>query len=243
MSLPVLVNVLVTLPLVLQLHSSPAAFDDHRHKNLTLIEGASYDGRAGIPFAAPPNHDTIDSNVCSRITGKTCSCGETCCCTRKFIVCLKRECCPLPNAVCCSTYCCVPGYTCADPGCAPIQGESNFLEMIVDKLSPSSSPEVQANAAENTMRYSPSSVSRIWALALEDLSSKSVWGVVCSNVLVSGLVRDGDLEGARKLFDEMLKRNFESWIGRQVHSYAYQVFDHLPQRDELCDHLPQPLCV
>ncbi|KAL9258301.1 Serine/threonine-protein phosphatase 6 regulatory subunit 3-like protein [Drosera capensis] len=64
--------------------------------------------------------------------------------------------------------------------------ESNLLEMIVDKLSPSSSPEVQANAAETLCAItrntgsvlamklsSPSSISRIWALALEDLNSKS----------------------------------------------------------------------
>ncbi|GAB2285110.1 hypothetical protein Dimus_019564 [Dionaea muscipula] len=64
--------------------------------------------------------------------------------------------------------------------------ESNLLEMIVDKLSPSSSPEVQANAAETlcaitrntgsalSMKLSsPSFVSRIFTLALEDSLSKS----------------------------------------------------------------------
>ncbi|GAB4825421.1 hypothetical protein Ancab_008294 [Ancistrocladus abbreviatus] len=64
--------------------------------------------------------------------------------------------------------------------------ESNLLEMIVDKLTPSSPPEVQANAAEAlcaitrntgsalaTKLSSPSFVSRIFALALEDLHSKS----------------------------------------------------------------------
>ncbi|KAL1817102.1 hypothetical protein DCAR_0521514 [Daucus carota subsp. sativus] len=64
--------------------------------------------------------------------------------------------------------------------------ESNLLEMIVDKLSPSSPPEVHANAAETlctvtrnapsplaTKLSSPSSVSRIFSHALEDSQSKS----------------------------------------------------------------------
>ncbi|KAL1817103.1 hypothetical protein DCAR_0521515 [Daucus carota subsp. sativus] len=64
--------------------------------------------------------------------------------------------------------------------------DSNLLEMIVDKLSPSSPPEVHANAAETlctvtrnvpsplaTKLSSPSSVSRIFSHALEDSQSKS----------------------------------------------------------------------
>ncbi|GAB2228554.1 hypothetical protein Droror1_Dr00022674 [Drosera rotundifolia] len=37
--------------------------------------------------------------------------------------------------------------------------------------------------------------------------------IMSSNVLISGLVRNGDLEGVRKLFDEMRERNVESWNG------------------------------
>ncbi|KAK4719882.1 hypothetical protein R3W88_018220 [Solanum pinnatisectum] len=64
--------------------------------------------------------------------------------------------------------------------------DSNLLEMIVDKLSPSSSPEVHANAAETlctitlnapsplaTKLSSPSFVARIFSHALEDSHSKS----------------------------------------------------------------------
>ncbi|WCJ41014.1 SIT4 phosphatase-associated family protein [Euphorbia peplus] len=64
--------------------------------------------------------------------------------------------------------------------------ESNLLEMIVDKLNPSSSPEVHANAAETlcaitrnapsalaTKLSSPSFVARIFSHALEDSNSKS----------------------------------------------------------------------
>ncbi|XP_062082091.1 uncharacterized protein LOC133788583 isoform X2 [Humulus lupulus] len=64
--------------------------------------------------------------------------------------------------------------------------ESNLLEMIVDKLSPSCPPEVHANAAETlcaitrnspsalaTKLSSPSFVARIFAHALEDSHSKS----------------------------------------------------------------------
>ncbi|KAL5832887.1 hypothetical protein ACOSQ3_016561 [Xanthoceras sorbifolium] len=64
--------------------------------------------------------------------------------------------------------------------------DSNLLEMIVDKLSPSSSPEVHANAAETlcaitrnapsalaTKLSSPSFVARIFGHALEDSHSKS----------------------------------------------------------------------
>nr|XP_004251140.1 serine/threonine-protein phosphatase 6 regulatory subunit 3-like isoform X1 [Solanum lycopersicum] len=64
--------------------------------------------------------------------------------------------------------------------------ESNLLEMIVDKLSPSCSPEVHANAAESlcaitrntpsplaTKLSSPSFVARIFGHALEDSPSKS----------------------------------------------------------------------
>ncbi|XP_047255938.1 serine/threonine-protein phosphatase 6 regulatory subunit 3 isoform X4 [Capsicum annuum] len=64
--------------------------------------------------------------------------------------------------------------------------ESNLLEMTVDKLSPSSSPEVHANAAEllcaitrntpsplTTKLSSPSFVARIFGHALEDSHSKS----------------------------------------------------------------------
>ncbi|MCD7457393.1 hypothetical protein HAX54_035016 [Datura stramonium] len=64
--------------------------------------------------------------------------------------------------------------------------DSNLLEMIVDKLSPSSSPEVHANAAESlcaitrntpsplaTKLSSPSFVARIFGHALEDSHSKS----------------------------------------------------------------------
>ncbi|KAH0715556.1 hypothetical protein KY285_009244 [Solanum tuberosum] len=64
--------------------------------------------------------------------------------------------------------------------------ESNLLEMIVDKLSPSCSPEVHANAAESlcaitrntpsplaTKLSSPSFVARIFGHALEDSHSKS----------------------------------------------------------------------
>ncbi|GAB4859225.1 hypothetical protein Ancab_010685 [Ancistrocladus abbreviatus] len=64
--------------------------------------------------------------------------------------------------------------------------ESNLLEMIVNKLSPCSPPEVQANAAETLCAItrntgsalaaklsSPSFVSRIFALALEDSHTKS----------------------------------------------------------------------
>ncbi|XP_062012099.1 uncharacterized protein LOC133728689 isoform X1 [Rosa rugosa] len=64
--------------------------------------------------------------------------------------------------------------------------ESNLLEMIVDKLSPSNSPEVHANAAETlsaitrnapsalaTKLSSPSFVTRIFDHALEDSPSKS----------------------------------------------------------------------
>ncbi|KAF3679971.1 serine/threonine-protein phosphatase 6 regulatory subunit 3 isoform X1 [Capsicum chacoense] len=64
--------------------------------------------------------------------------------------------------------------------------DSNLLEMIVDKLSPSSSPEVHANAAETlctitqnapsplaTKLSSPSFVARIFNHALEDSHSKS----------------------------------------------------------------------
>ncbi|XP_057526692.1 uncharacterized protein LOC130805885 [Amaranthus tricolor] len=64
--------------------------------------------------------------------------------------------------------------------------ESNLLEMIVDKLSPSCPPEVQANAAETlcaitrnmgsplaTKLSSPGFVARIFAHALEDSSTKS----------------------------------------------------------------------
>ncbi|GMY10332.1 serine/threonine-protein phosphatase 6 regulatory subunit 2-like isoform X1 [Fagus crenata] len=64
--------------------------------------------------------------------------------------------------------------------------ESNLLEMIVDKLSPSSSPEVHANAAETLCAItrnassalaiklsSPSFVARIFSHALEDSHSKS----------------------------------------------------------------------
>lgn len=64
--------------------------------------------------------------------------------------------------------------------------DSNLLEMIVDKLSPSCPPEVQANAAETLCAItrnmgsplaaklsSPSFVTRIFAHALEDSSTKS----------------------------------------------------------------------
>ncbi|CAB4282783.1 unnamed protein product [Prunus armeniaca] len=64
--------------------------------------------------------------------------------------------------------------------------ESNLLEMIVDKLSPSNSPEVHANAAETLSAItrnapsalanklsSPSFVARIFGHALEDSHSKS----------------------------------------------------------------------
>ncbi|XP_004241276.1 uncharacterized protein [Solanum lycopersicum] len=64
--------------------------------------------------------------------------------------------------------------------------DSNLLEMIVDKLSPSSSPEVHANAAETlctitlnapsplaTKLSSPSFIARIFSHALEDSHSKS----------------------------------------------------------------------
>ncbi|KAJ9188845.1 hypothetical protein P3X46_000205 [Hevea brasiliensis] len=64
--------------------------------------------------------------------------------------------------------------------------DSNLLEMIVDKLNPSSPPEVHANAAETlcaisrnapsalaTKLSSPSFVSRIFGHALEDSHSKS----------------------------------------------------------------------
>ncbi|KAK9280107.1 hypothetical protein L1049_013794 [Liquidambar formosana] len=64
--------------------------------------------------------------------------------------------------------------------------DSNLLEMIVDKLSPSSPPEVHANAAETlcsitrnapsplaTKLSSPSFVARIFSHALEDSHSKS----------------------------------------------------------------------
>ncbi|XP_031123229.1 serine/threonine-protein phosphatase 6 regulatory subunit 3-like isoform X2 [Ipomoea triloba] len=64
--------------------------------------------------------------------------------------------------------------------------ESNLLEMIVDKLSPSSPPEVHANAAETlcsitrnspsplaTKLSSPSFISRVFGHALEDSHSKS----------------------------------------------------------------------
>ncbi|KAL2938346.1 Serine/threonine-protein phosphatase 6 regulatory subunit 2 [Bienertia sinuspersici] len=64
--------------------------------------------------------------------------------------------------------------------------DSNLLEMIVDKLSPSCPPEVQANAAETLCAItrnmgsplaaklsSPSFVARIFAHALEDSSTKS----------------------------------------------------------------------
>ncbi|KAM3692360.1 hypothetical protein ACJW31_08G083200 [Castanea mollissima] len=64
--------------------------------------------------------------------------------------------------------------------------ESNLLEMIVDKLSPSSTPEVHANAAETLCAItrnassalaiklsSPSFVARIFGHALEDSHSKS----------------------------------------------------------------------
>ncbi|KAG5599042.1 hypothetical protein H5410_030412 [Solanum commersonii] len=64
--------------------------------------------------------------------------------------------------------------------------ESNLLEMIVDKLSPSSPPEVHANAAETlcaitrntpsplaTKLSSPSFVAKIFGHALEDSHSKS----------------------------------------------------------------------
>ncbi|KAM3302901.1 serine/threonine-protein phosphatase 6 regulatory subunit 3 isoform X1 [Capsicum chacoense] len=64
--------------------------------------------------------------------------------------------------------------------------ESNLLEMTVDKLSPSSSPEVHANSAEllcaitrntpsplTTKLSSPSFVARIFGHALEDSHSKS----------------------------------------------------------------------
>ncbi|CAN4119324.1 unnamed protein product [Withania somnifera] len=64
--------------------------------------------------------------------------------------------------------------------------DSNLLEMIVDKLSPSSSPEVHANAAETlcaitrntpsplaTKLSSPSFVARIFGDSLEDSHSKS----------------------------------------------------------------------
>ncbi|GAB2213950.1 hypothetical protein Drorol1_Dr00018278 [Drosera rotundifolia] len=40
--------------------------------------------------------------------------------------------------------------------------------------------------------------------------------IMSSNVLVSKLVRNGDLEGARKLFDEMPERNIELWNGMIV---------------------------
>nr|GMD22630.1 serine/threonine-protein phosphatase 6 regulatory subunit 3-like isoform X3 [Ipomoea batatas] len=64
--------------------------------------------------------------------------------------------------------------------------ESNLLDMIVDKLSPSSPPEVHANAAETlcsitrnspsplaTKLSSPSFISRVFGHALEDSHSKS----------------------------------------------------------------------
>ncbi|XP_065865021.1 uncharacterized protein [Euphorbia lathyris] len=64
--------------------------------------------------------------------------------------------------------------------------ESNLLEMIVDKLNPSSPPEVHANAAETLCAItrnapsalasklsSPSFVARIFSHALEDSNSKS----------------------------------------------------------------------
>ncbi|PWA88848.1 SIT4 phosphatase-associated family protein [Artemisia annua] len=69
--------------------------------------------------------------------------------------------------------------------------DSNLLEMIVDKLSPSSSPEVHANAAETLCAITrnvssplaiklstPSSVSRIFGHVLDDSHSKS--GLVSS---------------------------------------------------------------
>nr|GEW02474.1 serine/threonine-protein phosphatase 6 regulatory subunit 3-like isoform X1 [Tanacetum cinerariifolium] len=69
--------------------------------------------------------------------------------------------------------------------------DSNLLEMIVDKLSPLSSPEVHANAAETLCAITrnvssplasklstPSSVSRIFGHVLDDSHSKS--GLVSS---------------------------------------------------------------
>ncbi|CAN8295052.1 unnamed protein product [Cochlearia groenlandica] len=77
--------------------------------------------------------------------------------------------------------------------------DSNLLEMIVDKLKPSSAPEVQANAAETlctisrnapsavaTQLSSPGFVSRIFGHALEDSHSKS--GLVHSLSVCSSLL-------------------------------------------------------
>ncbi|KAF2300756.1 hypothetical protein GH714_015565 [Hevea brasiliensis] len=84
--------------------------------------------------------------------------------------------------------------------------DSNLLEMIVDKLNPSSPPEVHANAAETlcaisrnapsalaTKLSSPSFVSRIFGHALEDSHSKSGLVHSLSRLLMAMLPKLGDL--------------------------------------------------
>ncbi|XP_024017094.1 serine/threonine-protein phosphatase 6 regulatory subunit 3 isoform X2 [Morus notabilis] len=89
--------------------------------------------------------------------------------------------------------------------------ESNLLEMIVDKLSPSCPPEVHANAAETlcaitrnapsslaTRLSSPSFVARIFAHALEDSHSKS--GLVHSLSVCISLLDPKRSMGSSPLF-------------------------------------------
>ncbi|KAG8655250.1 serine/threonine-protein phosphatase 6 regulatory subunit 3 isoform X2 [Manihot esculenta] len=94
--------------------------------------------------------------------------------------------------------------------------DSNLLEMIVDKLSPSSPPEVHANAAETlcaisrnapsalaTKLSSPSFVSRIFSHALEDSHSKS--GLVHSLSVCISL-----LDPKRSAISSLLLHSFRS---------------------------------
>ncbi|CAH2038613.1 unnamed protein product [Thlaspi arvense] len=100
--------------------------------------------------------------------------------------------------------------------------ESNLLEMIVDKLKPSSPPEVQANAAETlcaisrnapsalaTQLSSPGFVARIFGHALEDSHSKS--GLVHSLSVCTSLLDPRKSAASSSMFNSYRGQNtFES---------------------------------
>ncbi|KAF8116233.1 hypothetical protein N665_0020s0085 [Sinapis alba] len=99
--------------------------------------------------------------------------------------------------------------------------DSNLLEMIVDKLKPSSPPEVQANAAETlcaisrnapsalaTQLSSPGFVARIFGHAFEDSHSKS--GLVHSLSVCTSLLDPRKSAASSSMFSYRGQHMFES---------------------------------